>query len=78
MKLNPNLKAKLSNYGFLMSLFSALFLIAQAIGRAFGYVISEEIYMTAVNAVLSCLVLLGFVTRPHLTDEPASDENEDE
>ena len=62
--MNQNLKQKFWNYGFLTSLASALFLIVQAIARACGLVISEDSYMTIVNAVLSCLVLLGFIAKP--------------
>ena len=71
--MNENLKQKFKNYGFLMSLASALFLIVQAVGRPFGFVISEDIYMIVVNAVLSCLVLLGFVTRPSAVTEEGNE-----
>ena len=86
--MNQNLKQKFWNYGFLTSLASALFLIVQAIAKACGLVISEESYMTIVNAVLSCLVLLGFITKPasspptievsEASDQVETAENENE
>ncbi|GIO83457.1 hypothetical protein J25TS5_03890 [Paenibacillus faecis] len=58
---------KWKNYGVWVSLASAIILAVQAFGNIFGYQVAPEKYdeiMTAVNAVLGVLVVLGIVSNP--------------
>lgn len=58
---------KWRNYGLWVSLVSAILLAVQAFGNIFGYQIAPEKYdeiMTAVNALLGVLVVLGIVSNP--------------
>lgn len=58
---------KWKNYGVWVSLASAIILAVQAFGNILGYQIAPEKYdeiMTAVNALLGVLVVLGIVSNP--------------
>ncbi|MNK90325.1 Bacteriophage holin [compost metagenome] len=58
---------KWKNYGLWVSLVSAMLLAVQAFGNIFGYQIAPEKsseIMTAVNALLGVLVVLGIVSNP--------------
>lgn len=58
---------KWKNYGMWVSLVSAILLAAQACGDIFGFQLAPEKYdqiMTAVNALLGVLVVLGIVSNP--------------
>lgn len=59
--------SKWRNYGLWVSLVSAILLAAQAFGAIFNFQIAPEKYdeiMTAVNALLGVLVVLGIVSNP--------------
>ena len=43
---------------------SAIFLIVQAIGKPLGLKISEDYFMSVVNAILGALVVFGIISRP--------------
>ncbi len=61
------MKNKWRNGGLWVALASALLIAAQAIGALFGFSIDGEMsakIMTAVNAVLGVLVVLGIVSNP--------------
>lgn len=60
-------KSKWRNYGLWVSLVSAILLAVQAFGAIFNLQIAPEKYdeiMTAVNALLGVLVVLGIVSNP--------------
>ncbi|MGG1879351.1 phage holin [Paenibacillus cisolokensis] len=60
-------KSKWRNYGLWVSLVSAILLAVQAFGAIFNFQIAPEKYdeiMTAVNALLGVLVVLGIVSNP--------------
>ena len=65
-------KNYLKSYKFWLSVFSALFLILEAILKPFNVILSEESYMTFVNIILGFLVFLGIISVPK--DEQAQDE----
>ncbi|WP_339294329.1 phage holin [Paenibacillus sp. FSL W7-1279] len=59
--------SKWRNYGMWVSLVSAILLAVQAFGVIFNFQIAPEKYdeiMTAVNALLGVLVVLGIVSNP--------------
>jgi phi LC3 family holin len=61
------MKARLHNYGFWMSLASALVLCAQALAPLFGFHLPAGIDVkvsTAVTALLGVLTVLGVVSNP--------------
>ncbi|MDN4069924.1 phage holin [Paenibacillus vini] len=61
--------SKWRNYGLWISLASAVILAVQAFGSIFGYQIAPEKYdeiMTAFNALLGVLVVLGIVSNPEV------------
>ncbi|WP_249043518.1 phage holin [Paenibacillus faecis] len=58
---------KWKNYGMWVSLVSAVLLAVQACGDILGFQLAPEKYdqiMTAVNALLGVLVVLGIVSNP--------------
>lgn len=61
--------SKWRNYGLWISLASAVILAVQAFGSILGYQIAPEKYdeiMTAFNALLGVLVVLGIVSNPEV------------
>ncbi len=62
-----NWKVRFKQKPFLVSLFSALLLAAQAIGKQFGYDISDDLgnqLTYTFNTILSVLVICGIVVDP--------------
>ena len=76
--MSENLKNRLKNYSFWVSLASAILLLVQAIGKPLGLVINEELYMSIVNSVLGVFVVLGIISHPAqslIKDTTAENEN---
>jgi phi LC3 family holin len=81
MKMLKNLKARFKNYGFWMSLVSALGLVAKALEPVLGYHLPLDFdtsLSTVVTSVLGVLVLLGIVSNPTVgsfyADAPVEEE----
>lgn len=69
-------KNYLKSYKFWLAVFSALFLILEAILKPFNVILCEESYMTFVNIILGFLVFLGIISVPQ--GEQTEDELEQE
>ena len=59
-----DLKERCKSYSFWLAIASALFLLIQAIGKPLGLDISEEVYMSIINAVLGIFVVFGIISDP--------------
>ena len=59
-----NLKDKIKNYGFWMSLTAAVILMLQAIGKAFGFTIDNEAITSIVTSICGVLIVLGIISDP--------------
>jgi phi LC3 family holin len=75
------LKTRMHNYGFWMSMASALVLCAQALAPLFGFHLIDGFDLkvsTAVTAVLGVLTVLGVVSNPKegklYADAPVEEE----
>lgn len=66
---------KFNKFNFWTGLASAIFLLLQAILTPLGLSISEEVYMSIINAVLGVFVMLGIIVKPGNTKD---NENHDE
>ena len=55
---------KFNKFNFWTGLASAIFLLLQAILTPLGLSISEEVYMSIINAVLGVFVMLGIIVKP--------------
>lgn len=59
-----NLKNKIKNYGFWMSLSAAIILVLQTLGEALGFKIDDEVIMSVVTSVCGVLIVLGIISNP--------------
>lgn len=66
------IKQKLKTQSFWVGLSSALLLLFQALSKPFGIEISEENYISIVNAVLGVFVFLGVISK----DNPPNNLND--
>lgn len=75
------MKNKFKNYGFWVSLSSAVVVLFEAIGRACGFIPDGQIINDIIMSVAGLLVVLGFVTMPasekNKTDETNNDETKE-
>ncbi|MGD9901009.1 MAG: phage holin [Spirochaetales bacterium] len=71
-----NLKQKVKNYGFWISLAAALILVLQTIGEALGFKIDNELIMGIVTSVCGVFVVLGIISDP--TSGSGYSDNTDE
>lgn len=74
------MKNKFKNYGFWVSLSSAVVVLFEAIGRACGFIPDGQIINDIIMSVAGLLVVLGFVTMPasekNKTDETKTNNEE--
>ena len=59
-----NLKSKIKNYGFWLSLTSAIILMLQTIGRFAGFSINSVAIESIVTSICGVLVVLGIISNP--------------
>lgn len=59
-----SLKERCKTYSFWFAILSAVLLLVQAIGEPLGLTISEDTYMSIINAVLGVFVVLGIISDP--------------
>lgn len=74
--MSEDIKQKLKSYKFWISASSALFLVCEAVLKIFGVTISEDSFMTVINAVLGVFVLLGIVSVPKKSEKTDEENNE--
>lgn len=73
------LKQLIKSYGFWTALAGAVVVLVNAIGRAFGFFVEEEIISNIIMAIAGVLVVFGVVTIPReKQDEQSEDKEEDE
>lgn len=64
------------SYSFWVSLCGAFIILLNALGRAFGFEIENQIVEDVLMSVAGVLVVLGVVTKPNKSDE--KDNNQEE
>lgn len=67
---------KFKSFNFWLGLFSAILILIQSVLKPFGLQISEDVYMSIVNALLSVFVVLGVISNPK--DETANEDKNDQ
>jgi len=67
-----SLKERCKTYSFWFAILSALVLLVQAIGEPLGLTISQETYISVINAVLGVFVVFGIISDP--TDKTTTEE----
>ena len=70
------LKQLIKSYGFWTALAGAIVVLVNAIGRAFGFFVEEEIISNIIMAIAGVLVVFGVVTMPK--NSQSDDEKEEE
>ncbi|MDD4211218.1 MAG: phage holin [Clostridia bacterium] len=74
-----NLKEKMKNYGFWMSLTAAVILVLQTFGKTFGFSINDEAINSIVNSICGVLIVLGIISNPtsgkSFLDKPENKED---
>lgn len=74
------MKNKFKNYGFWVSLSSAVVVLFEAIGRACGFIPDGQIINDVIMSIAGLLVVLGVVTMPasekNKTDETKANKEE--
>lgn len=59
-----NLKDKIKNYGFWMSLTAAVILVLQTLGQVFGFSVNDQAITSIVTSVCGMLIVLGIISDP--------------
>ena len=57
-------KQMIKSYGFWTALAGAIVVLVNAIGRAFGFFVEEEVISNIIMAIAGVLVVFGVVTMP--------------
>ena len=71
-------KQMIKSYGFWTALAGSIVVLVNAIGRAFGFFVEEEIISNVIMAIAGVLVVFGIVTIPkgeQTTDEEKEEED---
>lgn len=73
------MNSKFKSFKFWMGLSSAVLLLLQSVAKPLGLEVSEDVYMSVVNAVLSVFVVLGIVVKDEApkTDDTQNNKTED-
>lgn len=71
-----DLKERCKSYSFWLAIASAVFLLIQAIGKPLGLEVSEEVYMSIINAVLGIFVVFGIISDPTKNIEEAQTDTD--
>ena len=72
------LKNLIKSYGFWTALAGAVVVLVNALGRAFGFFVEEEIISNIIMAVAGLLVVFGVVTMPKSTKTSEKTEEKKE
>jgi|LGOV01.1.fsa_nt_gb uncharacterized membrane protein len=59
-----NLKDKIKNYGFWMSLTASVILMLQVLGKAFDFMVNDELITSIVTSVCGIFIVLGLISNP--------------
>ena len=59
-----NLKEKIKNYGFWMSLTAAIIIVLQTLGKTFAFSVNDEAISAVVNSICGVLIVLGIISNP--------------
>ena len=70
------IKQLIKSYGFWTALAGAVVVLVNAIGRAFGFFVEEEIISNIIMAIAGVLVVFGIVTMPKPIEEEKDEEGE--
>jgi phi LC3 family holin len=65
---------RVHNYGFWVSLISAVLLVAQLVAQPLGWKIDNEYIMALVNGVLGVGVVLGVISNPTTENKGYKDD----
>ena len=71
------LKQLIKSYGFWTALAGAIVVLVNAIGRAFGFFIEEEVISNIIMAVAGVLVVFGIVSLPRPNEDEKNEEKDD-
>ncbi len=76
-----NLKDKIKNYGFWMSLTASVILMLQVLGKAFDFMVNDELITSIVTSVCGIFIVLGLISNPAsgtgYVDKPEEPEEKD-
>ncbi len=72
------MKNMFKNYGFWVSLSSAVVVLVEAIGRACGFIPDGQLVNDIIMSVAGVLVVLGVVTMPNAKTDKTKDNKTDE
>ena len=70
------MKNKFKSFGFWSALAGAVVVLLNALGRAFGFAVQEELVTDIIMAVAGVLVVLGVVTMPKGEAQKTSEQND--
>lgn len=73
-----NFFKKFRSYSFWISLSGAIILLINALGRAFGFSIENQLVEDIVLSIAGVLVVLGLVTMDFKPNDEEKEENDDE
>ena len=71
------MKNKIKSYGFWTALAGAVVVLINALGKAFGFSIDNEVVTNLIMAIAGVLVVLGVVTMPKGEDGNQQGESEE-
>lgn len=71
------MKNKIKSYGFWTALAGAVVVLINALGKAFGFSIDNEVVTNVIMAIAGVLVVLGVVTMPKGEDSNQQGESEE-
>lgn len=71
------LKQMIRSYGFWTALAGAIVVLVNAVGRAFGFFVEEEVISNIIMAIAGILVVFGVVTMPKGEQKDENKEGEE-
>ena len=71
------LKQMIRSYGFWTALAGAIVVLVNAVGRAFGFFVEEEVISNIIMAIAGILVVFGVVTMPKGEQKNKNKEGEE-